>query len=46
MSHHFAGLTYREVILTLGYSRTVEHFLKQAGKDRNFQVIIAETSSM
>ncbi len=31
-----------EVILTVGRSRTVELFLKQAAKDRKFQVIVAE----
>jgi translation initiation factor 2B subunit (eIF-2B alpha/beta/delta family) len=37
---------HSEVILTMGYSKTVEHFLKQAAKDRNFQVIVAETSTL
>jgi translation initiation factor eIF-2B subunit beta len=30
--------------MTLGYSRTIEAFLKAAGKNRKFTVIIAETS--
>lgn len=33
-----------EVILTMGYSRTVEAFLKQAFKDRKFTVIVAESA--
>jgi translation initiation factor eIF-2B subunit beta len=32
-----------EVILTMGHSRTVEAFLKQAFKDRKFTVIVAES---
>lgn len=31
-----------EVIFTLGYSKTVESFLKAAAKDRKFTVIVAE----
>jgi translation initiation factor eIF-2B subunit beta len=34
----------REIILTIGMSRTVLAFLKAAWKDRNFTVIVAETS--
>ncbi len=33
-----------EIILTLGMSKTVLAFLKAAWKDRNFTVIVAETS--
>lgn len=33
-----------EIILTMGHSRTVEAFLKQAYKDREFTVIIAESA--
>jgi translation initiation factor eIF-2B subunit beta len=33
-----------EVIFTIGYSRTVEQFLKAAAKDRRFTVIVAETA--
>ncbi|KAI9638758.1 uncharacterized protein MKK02DRAFT_21665, partial [Dioszegia hungarica] len=33
-----------EIILTLGYSRTVEAFLKTAFKDRKFTVIVAESA--
>ncbi|XAO22011.1 hypothetical protein I312_100774 [Cryptococcus bacillisporus CA1280] len=33
-----------EIILTMGHSRTVEAFLKQAYKDRKFTVIIAESA--
>ncbi|TCD66190.1 GCD complex subunit gcd7 [Steccherinum ochraceum] len=32
-----------EIILTLGHSRTVESFLKQAAHSRSFTVIVAET---
>lgn len=31
-----------EVIMTIGYSRTVEAFLKEAARKRKFQVIVAE----
>jgi len=34
----------REVILTLGYSKTAEAFLKQAFRDRKFTVIVAESA--
>lgn len=34
----------REVILTMGHSKTVEAFLKQAFKDRKFTVIVAESA--
>jgi len=34
----------REIILTVGYSKTVEAFLKAAFKERNFTVIVAETA--
>ena len=34
----------REVILTLGHSKTVEAFLKQAFRDRKFTVIVAESA--
>ena len=34
----------REVILTMGHSKTVEMFLKQAHKDRKFTVIVAESA--
>ncbi|ORY34594.1 hypothetical protein BCR39DRAFT_513544 [Naematelia encephala] len=33
-----------EVILTLGHSKTVEAFLKQAYRDRKFTVIVAESA--
>ncbi|EGG25404.1 translation initiation factor eIF-2B beta subunit [Cavenderia fasciculata] len=33
-----------EVIMTLGSSRTVEEFLKEAGKKRKFGVIVVETA--
>lgn len=33
-----------EVIMTFGGSRTVEEFLKAAGKKRKFEVIVAETA--
>ncbi|KAJ3298749.1 Translation initiation factor eIF-2B subunit beta [Borealophlyctis nickersoniae] len=33
-----------EIIMTVGRSRTVENFLKEAAKHRKFQVIIAETA--
>lgn len=33
-----------EIILTLGHSRTVETFLKQAHRDRKFTVIVAESA--
>lgn len=35
---------HSEIILTIGYSKTVEAFLKSAWKDRNFTVICAESS--
>jgi translation initiation factor eIF-2B subunit beta len=31
-----------EIILTIGMSKTVEAFLKQAASDRNFTAIVAE----
>lgn len=31
-----------ELILTLGHSRTVENFLKNAAKQRKFEVVVAE----
>lgn len=31
-----------EVIMTIGYSHTVEAFLKEAARKRKFQVIVAE----
>lgn len=31
-----------EIIMTIGYSKTVSAFLKTAAKDRVFQVIVAE----
>ncbi|KAJ9090932.1 hypothetical protein QFC19_009358 [Naganishia cerealis] len=34
----------REIILTVGYSKTVEAFLKAAFKERTFTVIVAETA--
>lgn len=34
----------REIILTVGHSKTVEAFLKAAFKERNFTVIVAETA--
>ncbi|KAI8824990.1 uncharacterized protein EV422DRAFT_549861 [Fimicolochytrium jonesii] len=34
----------KEIILTLGYSSTVAHFLEVAAQVRDFQVIVAETS--
>ncbi|KAK4689889.1 translation initiation factor eIF-2B subunit beta, partial [Tremellales sp. Uapishka_1] len=33
-----------EIILTMGHSKTVEAFLKQAFRDRKFTVIVAESS--
>lgn len=36
-------MTYSEIILTIGKSRTVEAFLKAAARERNYTVIIAET---
>ncbi|WVR07952.1 hypothetical protein IAU60_004995 [Kwoniella sp. DSM 27419] len=33
-----------EIILTMGHSRTVEVFLKQAYKDRKFTVVVAESA--
>merc|ERR1711973_544112 len=33
-----------EIILTIGRSRTVERFLKNAAKTRNFEVIVAEAA--
>ncbi|WVO14995.1 hypothetical protein L204_102638 [Cryptococcus depauperatus] len=33
-----------EIILTMGHSRTVEAFLKQASKDRKFTVVVAESA--
>lgn len=33
-----------EIILTMGHSRTVEAFLKQAYKDRKFTVVVAESA--
>jgi len=33
-----------EVIMTFGRSRTVEAFLKEAGRKRNFQLIVAESA--
>jgi translation initiation factor eIF-2B subunit beta len=33
-----------EIILTLGYSRTVEAFLKAAARKRKFTVIVAESA--
>ena len=32
-----------EIILTIGISKTVEAFLKQAASDRKFTAIVAET---
>ncbi|TPX62441.1 S-methyl-5-thioribose-1-phosphate isomerase [Spizellomyces sp. 'palustris'] len=34
----------KEIILTVGRSKTVEHFLKVAAQVREFQVIVAETA--
>ncbi|KAI9008246.1 hypothetical protein BC832DRAFT_553528 [Gaertneriomyces semiglobifer] len=34
----------REIILTVGNSKTVEHFLKAAAEVRDFQVIVAEVA--
>ena len=31
-----------EIIMTMGYSKTVSSFLKTAARDRTFQVIVAE----
>lgn len=33
-----------ETILTMGHSKTVEAFLKQAYKDRKFTVVVAESA--
>lgn len=33
-----------EIILTLGYSKSVEKFLKSVPKDRKFEVVVAEAS--
>ncbi|KAI0807946.1 eukaryotic translation initiation factor 2B beta subunit [Fomes fomentarius] len=33
-----------EIILTIGHSKTVESFLKAAGHNRNYTVIVAETA--
>ncbi|ELU35736.1 IF-2B domain-containing protein [Rhizoctonia solani AG-1 IA] len=33
-----------EIVLTIGYSRTVEEFLKAAAHDKKFTVIVAETA--
>lgn len=40
----WSTLIVREVILTLGHSKTVEAFLKQAYRDRKFTVIVAESA--
>ena len=40
LEHIHAG----EVIMTLGHSRTVEAFLRHAGKKRKFHVIVAESA--
>jgi translation initiation factor eIF-2B subunit beta len=37
-------LMCREIILTLGYSRTVEDFLKAAARKRKITVVVAETA--
>ena len=37
-------LQISEVIMTFGCSRTVSHFLKEAGRKRSFQLIVAESS--
>lgn len=34
-----------EIVLTLGHSRTVEAFLKQAARDRSFTIIVADGGS-
>jgi translation initiation factor eIF-2B subunit beta len=43
-SVHCLILCISEIILTLGYSKTVEAFLKSAHHSRNFSVIVAETA--
>ncbi|KAJ3035701.1 Translation initiation factor eIF-2B subunit beta [Rhizophlyctis rosea] len=35
---------FNEIIMTVGRSRTVEQFLKDAGKHRQFKVIVVETA--
>jgi len=40
---HSNGNITSEIILTVGMSRTVEAFLKQAASDRKFTAIVAET---
>lgn len=35
---------YSEIVLTIGYSRTVEAFLKAAAHEKKFTVIVAETA--
>lgn len=40
----WANASIREIILTVGHSKTVEAFLKAAFKERNFTVIVAETA--
>lgn len=38
------ALAHREIILTLGHSRTVEDFLKAAARKRKITVVVAETA--
>ena len=38
------NLALSEIVLTIGYSRTVEAFLKAAAHDKKFTVIVAETA--
>jgi translation initiation factor eIF-2B subunit beta len=39
-----ADMKYSEIVLTIGYSRTVEAFLKAAAHDKKFTVIVVETA--
>lgn len=41
---HLAVFSSREVIMTIGKSKTVEAFLKAAARKRKFTVIVAETA--
>jgi hypothetical protein len=44
LSDHWLICGNSEIILTLGHSKTVEAFLKQAYRDRKFTVIVAESA--
>jgi translation initiation factor eIF-2B subunit beta len=44
MARHDHEHRHREIIMTLGHSRTVEAFLKAAARKRKFTVVVIETA--